>query len=116
MKHIFKNKVYHGTYREIKGQLIIDLRDLFDYSIKEIKEEIAKIPDTYAFNIGIDTIFGTKEEILEAFLRVQRVAPIVSRGCWVTILDVQVYVPSGKHIACARDLVIKHVKDNIDEL
>ncbi len=69
MKFMFRNKLYRGTKDEIKGQVIIDLRDLLDYDIEDIKAVVNLIPDTYDFNIGMDTICGTKSEILEQFLR-----------------------------------------------
>ena len=44
MKFMFRNKLYRGTKDEIKGQVIIDLRDLLDYDIEDIKAVVNLIP------------------------------------------------------------------------
>ncbi len=117
MKYIFRNKLYKGTRTEIVDQLTIDLRDLLRYTTPFIQMELDKIPETYDFEIGTDTFSGTKEEILEQFVKVQKIAPIVlSSGCYLKILGVHVWVSSGEHVCSVRTKVINRVKGMIDEL
>ena len=116
MRYIFRNKLYKGTRAEIKDQLIIDLRDLLGFSPNAINAAFNRIPETYDIEIGIDTFSGTKEEILEQFIKVQAIAPIVVPSGWARILGVSVYLTAGEHACTIRSKVIEKVKGMIDEL
>ena len=117
MRYIFRNKLYQGTRTEIVDQLYIDLRDLLGWHFTDIHKVLKNIPKTYDIEIGINTFSGTKEKILEQFIKVQAIAPIVSPyGCYLKILGAHVWIPKGDHVGVARTKVIDKVKGMIDEL
>ena len=117
MRYIFRNKLYKGTRTEIVNQLYIDLRDLLGWQFANIHKVLKNIPETYDIEIGNDTFSGTKEEILEQFIKVQAKAPIVvSSVCWARILGVSVYLTAGDHVDVARDKIIGKVKRLIHDL
>ncbi len=116
MKHIFREKLYQGTRTEIMDQMTIDLRDLLGFGPNEIQQELFKIPKVFEIEIGIDVFSGTKREILDQFIVVQKIAQIVCVSfSTLSILGITVFMKSGEHVDVARDKVIKGVKRIIND-
>ena len=117
MIYMFRDKLYKGTRVEIEDQLYIDLRDLLGWQFADIHKELKNIPETYNFEIGIDIFSGTKKEILEQFIRAQKIAPIVcTRSCTLKLLGIPVILNGGEHTCAARTKVIDVVKGMIDDI
>ena len=111
----FFSLTYNGYWK--LGTTITVLRDCSPSEArKELTEMILKsVPQTLV--IGNDKFSGTKAEILEQFIRVQKVAPAVFENyCDLKILGVSVSMVPGEHTCKIRDKVIAKVKRIVNDL
>ena len=117
MKFTYKSKIYEGSKEEIENQVTIDLRDLLDYNPGMILKVLKGIPESFDVKIGNEYLSGTKEEILDQFIKVQEIAPIVCECfCTFNVLGIRVSVVPGEHMCVIRKRIISKVKKVINDI